>query len=127
MYTHDGGSTVEKMVRKQFYVTPDDDRKLKRLAREYRCSEAELIREAIGALPAAEDSGIAALRAAGLTTEPDGPRASDKELEEAEREWEDWLDSHPTPLGLSQAVIEEREERDAHLAGHLRAGEALRS
>ncbi|MFN0146466.1 MAG: CopG family transcriptional regulator [Dehalococcoidia bacterium] len=116
-----------KMVRKQVYLTVDDDAKVKQIARQRRCTEAQVIREAIGTLPSAEDPGLAAVRAAGLLLEPEGPPASEAELAEAEREWEEWLAAHPAPLRLSEAVIEEREERDAFLAGHLGAGQALPS
>jgi antitoxin ParD1/3/4 len=105
-----------KMVRKQVYLTAADDAKVKRIARHRRCTEAQVIREAIGAL------GLAAVRAAGLLMEPEGPPVSDAELAEAEREWEEWLTAHPAPLCLSEAVIEEREERDAFLAGHVGTG-----
>jgi antitoxin ParD1/3/4 len=116
---------MTKMVRKQVYITPDDEAKVRRIARHRRCTEAQVIREAIGALPAGEGAGLAAVRAAGLLMEPEGPPVSDAELVQAEREWEEWLAAHSTPLCLSEAVIEEREERDALLAGHVGTGQAL--
>ena len=54
------------MVRKQLYLTAEQDRKLKELARQRRVTEAELVREAIDSLPPAEDPAIARLRAKGL-------------------------------------------------------------
>jgi antitoxin ParD1/3/4 len=54
------------MVRKQLYISPDQDRKLKRLSRRHGVTEAELVREAIEHLPEGEDALIEKLRAKGL-------------------------------------------------------------
>jgi hypothetical protein len=43
-----------KAVRKQFYITAENERKLKRLAARERCTEAALVRKAIDQLDEAE-------------------------------------------------------------------------
>jgi len=53
------------MVRKQLYLAPSQNRKLKRLAKERHCSEAEVLRQAVEALPEPDDP-IEQLRAMGL-------------------------------------------------------------
>ena len=115
-----------KMVRKQVYITPDDEAKVRRIARHRLCTEAQVIRDAIGALPSGEDAGLAAVRAAGLLMEPEGSPVSDAELAEAEREWEE-IAARIGDIRLSDAVIEEREERDAFLAGHIGHDQEVRA
>ena len=48
-----------RYVRKQLSVTPEQDRALKRRARELGVSEAELVRRALDAALAAEPTGVA--------------------------------------------------------------------
>ena len=114
------------MVRKQVYLEPDQDRKLKAIATQRRCTEAEVIRDALSRLPLDEDPVIAILRAKGLIIESDGPDVSDEEIARMERNWAVTA-ARLGNINLSGAVIEEREERDASLAGHVRDGETLRS
>jgi len=100
------------MVRKQVYLLRGQDQKLKRLAARRGCTEAEVIREAIDYLPDPSGSVIEQLRAAGVLTIPrDEPDAlSGAALRALEDEVYAWLDVTP-PLGLSAAVIDDREDR----------------
>src|SRR6266508_2746675 len=71
---------TETMVRKQVYLKADQERKLKALAARRRCTEAELIREALDRLPdPTDDAVLLKLEAAGLLApEPDtrGPQGT---------------------------------------------------
>ncbi len=117
-----------RMIRKQVYVTAEDDAKLKRLAGQRRCSEAAVLRLAIDALFEEDDAVVVRLREAGLLVErPSGPGPTLEETSEAERRLDDWFATHPdADPRLTAAVLEEREERDAVLSGHVGAREALR-
>jgi len=100
------------MIRKQIYLLQTQNRKLKALAAVRGCTEAEVIRDALDQLPDPGGGVAARLQAAGLlaviphnddTPTPDELRALEAELD-------DWLDSLPEPLGLTEAVLAEREE-----------------
>lgn len=101
------------MIRKQLYITPGQQRKLRRLAARQDCTEAEVIRSGLDALPDPEGTFEERLRAAGLLLDPpedpDLP-AIPEEIEREEREFETWLATQK-PLGLSEAVWEDREGR----------------
>jgi len=115
-----------KMIRKQFYIEAAQDAKLKRLAASQHRTESEVLREAIQALAEAEEPAwLRRLRAAGLVVEPECPPVSDKELARLDEEWEA-IAAAVGDIRLSDAVIEDREERDAFLAGHLGGGETIR-
>lgn len=98
------------MVRKQLYLEPDQEQKVKRLAKLLACTEADVIRQAIDRLPDPERSVEEQLQAAGVLapppTDPDMPAG----LEEAEieREFEKWVAGAGQPLGLTEAVLEGR-------------------
>ena len=96
-----------RMVRKQIYLTAEQDAKLKRLAARHGCTEAEIVRELVEERP--EDELEAALRQAGLRLAP-RRRVAPGERERAEREWREWADQNPGPLGLVEALLKEREE-----------------
>ena len=113
------------MIRKQIYITSQDEAKLKRLSASRGCSEAELVREAVDLLPETEDRGISALREAGLLLVSAESWVSDKELAEIEREWREAA-GRAGDIDLSGAVIADREERDASLARHVRDDQGLR-
>ena len=111
---------ADTMVRKQIYLTRGQDRKVKRLAASHGCTEAEIVREAIHRLPEAEgDDIIAILEEAGLLVpkqpRPDDP--SEEEMKELEAEFEAWLATRTEPIGLSEAVIADRREREDKVAG----------
>jgi hypothetical protein len=101
------------MIRKQIYLAREQDRKLKALAAHLRCSEAEVIRDALDRLPDPAGSIEERLAAAGLLAPTgdvsDAPVGA--ELRALEAEVEAWLDAHPAGLGLSEAVREDRNVR----------------
>ncbi|MFN0069949.1 MAG: CopG family transcriptional regulator [Chloroflexota bacterium] len=99
------------MIRKQIYLQRDQNKKVKRIAAARGCTEAEVIRQAVDQIVEPGDAVLEKLRAEGLlvdTSDMDAP--SGKELEKLERELDDWLVSRGRPLGLSQAVLDERAE-----------------
>jgi hypothetical protein len=100
------------MVRKQLYITQEQQHKLHTLAKQRRCTEAEVVREAIDRLPAHDDPVIRKLHEAGLLMPPpdDEEPVSDEELDRLEREWEEYLASRTIPLNLVEAVLQERAE-----------------
>lgn len=101
------------MIRKQVYLAREQDRKLKALAAQRHCTEAEVIRDALDRLPDPNGSVAEQLSAAGLLV-PAGDGADapvGAELRALEVEVEAWLDAHPAGLGLSEAVDEDRSGR----------------
>jgi hypothetical protein len=97
------------MVRKQLYIEDQQERKLQRLAEAWGCTEAAVMRTALDRLPDPEDSLRERLAAAGLLAPlPDDPDLDDADLEELEREHDAWVATLTEPLGLSEAVLEDR-------------------
>lgn len=93
------------MIRKQFYIAPEQEAKLKRLAKAAGRSEAEIVREALDALPEATDPVLKALVAQGLiVSQP--VNVSRSESRRLHREYLKRIGKRR--LGLSQAVLEER-------------------
>jgi antitoxin ParD1/3/4 len=86
------------MIRKQLCITPEQQEKVRRLAVCWGSSEAEVIRRAIDRLPD-PDTWPAG--------QDDVPTTAEA-LDALERKYEAWVDALPEPLGLSQAVIEDR-------------------
>ena len=101
------------MIRKQVYLAREQDRKLKALAAQRGCTEAEVIREALDRLPDPDRGVEEQLAAAGLLgakgDDPDVPRGPAARV--LEMQVEDWLDRRPGKLGLSEAVLEDRSGR----------------
>jgi hypothetical protein len=103
-----------KMIRKQLYITDQQQRKLRRLAGRRGCTEAEVVRAALDALPDAEGLIDDRLRAAGALADPPDDRdlpsgpAAEGEAEALEAELDAWLATLDGPLGLSAAVIADR-------------------
>jgi hypothetical protein len=110
------------MVGKQVYLEPEQDRKLKAIASQRRCTEAEVIRDAVNRLALDEDPFVAALRARGLPMDVEGPEVSDDEIQRMERKWAETA-KRIGNVNLSGAIAEDRAERDAFLAGHIGPGE----
>ena len=99
------------MIRKQVYLAPAQNEKIRRLARRQRCTEAEVIREAIESIVDPEGEAIEKLRAAGLIVDTsDIELPPDAELDEFEAEMEAWHHARRQPIGLSQAILDERNE-----------------
>ena len=101
------------MIRKQFYIAPEQQRKLRSLAKRWKCTEAEVVRAALDRLEEpAEDAVLERLREAGLLVEPrndpDLPLKTPEEIAELERQWDEIVRSLPHPLGLAEAVLEDR-------------------
>ena len=99
------------MIRKQIYLAREQDRKLKALAAQRGCTEAEVIRDAVDRLPDPEEDWVERLTAAGvLEPRPEMPGLpSGAEARALEAEVQAWLDGLSEPLGLSEALLEERE------------------
>lgn len=122
-------------VRKQITISPEQQRKLQALATRWGCTEADVIRTAIDRLetqePAEQVNGVTAAPRGPLPYEPSSEQAremltrlwnagllapppddveplTEEELEQLEREADEWLASLPEPLYLSEAVIEDR-------------------
>src|SRR5437867_3433799 len=98
------------MIRKQFYLSEDQHEKLQRLAKARGCSEAQVIRAALDALPDPSGALVDRLRAVGVLLpehhDPDLPQGD--KAEGMRQELEEWLATQTDPLGLSEAVIEDR-------------------
>jgi antitoxin ParD1/3/4 len=73
------------MVRKQMYVHPEQDAKLKRLAEEHGCSEADVLREAVDQLPDDEPRWLQRARAAGLIVSVPAPITDEERAAARER------------------------------------------
>lgn len=102
------------MIRKQLYISQQHDRKLKELAAEWDCSEAEVVRRAIDKLPAErslQEQIDERLRAAGLLVEiprdptwPQDPEESRRLREKLERE----IKRDKKFYDITQAVLDNR-------------------
>jgi hypothetical protein len=119
---------AETMIRKQVYLEKDQDRKLKALAAQRRCTEAELIREALDRLPEPEsDEILVRLEGAGLLAPELAPEANarraqkrargasgDREVQSVARleaEHAAWLAARAAPLELVEALRQDRARR----------------
>lgn len=96
------------MVRKQVYIAPEQEAKLKRLARATGRSEADIIREALEALPESTDPVLVALSSQGLIEAPT-VSLSQAQAESAYKRYLQQIGSRR--LGLSQTVLEERQSQ----------------
>ena len=102
-----------RVIRRQVYLAAEHDRKLKVLAAQRGCTEAEVIRDALDRLPDPSGNVEEQLAAVGLlapkgdaTDVPRGAAARALEVEV-----EAWLDARPAALGLSEAIREDRSGR----------------
>lgn len=101
------------MIRKQFYLAPEQQKKLHRLARAWRCSEAEVLRRAIDRLPEparepATELEAILMREGLLAPPPSEDLPTGEEAAALERELQEWLQTRTEPLGLSEAVMKDR-------------------
>jgi len=97
------------MIRKQMYLEERQQRKLKQLAQARGRTEADVLREAVDALPET-DALVARLEAAGLlATMPPLPRAL-RAAKRSDLEAAAWklLGDRRETLSLSDAVLDER-------------------
>jgi antitoxin ParD1/3/4 len=96
------------MIRKQIYLTPEQDAKLKRLARMNQQTEAEIVRAALDNLSELTEPLMARLQEHGLLAKPAEPQIS-LEFAAINRDYQNWL-KRQTGLTLSDAVLAERAE-----------------
>ncbi|HET7737812.1 MAG TPA: ribbon-helix-helix protein, CopG family [Tepidiformaceae bacterium] len=100
---------TSRMVRKQLYLEPEQDRTLKALAAQLGASEAEVVRRAIDEMAERVASPRevlrARLRAAGLLADPAQPvpRLTSQDREESERFLDEWGRTHE-PIGIDEAL-----------------------
>jgi hypothetical protein len=118
------------MIRKQLSIEQRHQEKLRRLAQDRRCSEAEVVRQAIDALPdpsppSNNERIFAELRARGMLLESDEPPVSDEEMTQIEARWKE-ARRRIGNIHLAEAVMADREERDAFLARHVGDAQTLR-
>jgi hypothetical protein len=107
------GATEEKavaMIRKQVYIGAEHQQKLRRVAAQWGCAEAEVIRTALDQLPDPDASVEDRLADAGVLVRLQGGSdlptgAAAEQLEQAEMAW---LAIQRQPLGLADAVVEDR-------------------
>ena len=102
------------MIRKQLSIEQRHQEKLSRLAKEGRCSEAEVVRQAIDALPepppiSSKERIVAQLWARGMLLESDEPPISAEEMKRIEEEWS-VISKRIGNIRMAEAVIQEREE-----------------
>ena len=103
------------MIRKQLYIAERHEQKLRELAAEWQCSEAAVVRRAIDQLPGPEkplsEQIRDRLREAGLLVEVPSDPSLPRDPDEHQR-WRAALEarigSRKEPLGLSEAVLEDR-------------------
>lgn len=96
------------MIRKQIYITPAQEAKIKRLAQQAARSEAEIIREAIEAIPEENDPILSLLMEKGLVIKQENAFTK----EESNRLHEQYLAMIGNrQFSLSRAILEERDKR----------------
>ena len=98
------------MVRKQLYIAPEQQQKLRALAARWRCTEAEVMRTALDRLPDPTDPILRRLVDAGPLVPPpeDEDPPTPAEIAALEDEIETWTSTRAEPLGLADAVLEDR-------------------
>lgn len=108
MYVRFGA--LQLMIRKQLYIDSAQQEKLRRIADRKGCTEAAVLREAIDRLPEFPDPVEQRLIEAGLLVQPRKREReiSAEEMSVLEKEYYDWVNALPEPLGLSEIVIEDR-------------------
>jgi predicted transcriptional regulator len=106
---------MARMIRKQLYLDVDTERKLKRLAARWKCSEAAVVRKAVESVPEGrrptDEEILERLVAQGVIAPPEGPPMTPEEAEEIERELEEFARAHPDMPDPAQYVFEDREGR----------------
>ena len=99
------------MVRKQLYIEPEQEKKLQRLASEWGCTEAQVVRKALDRLPDPKGTVLDRLEVAGLRiTRPSGPFLSRAELQAMQDELDRIFKGRPS-IHITEAVFEDREGR----------------
>lgn len=99
------------MVRKQVYIEPEQEQKLRRLAAEWDCTEAQVVRKALDQLPDPNGTVLDRLEAAGLRIQrPSGSARSREEIRSMLDQLDRMFEGRPS-LHLTEAVIEDRQAR----------------
>ena len=100
------------MIRKQLYLSTEQQKKVRRIARQRGCTEAAVVRDAVDRLPEYDNPIARRLAEAGVLAPPpnDEDLLTEEEDEALERELDEWARSQG-PLGLSELVREDREGR----------------
>ena len=112
------------LIRKQLSLTPEENEMLKELARQWRCSESEVVRRVLRATPA-DDTWTRRLKQEGVLLSRTGTALPRKERLKLERSIAERRASGiPTP-SLSDAILAEREEEYASADGQLRDHETV--
>lgn len=98
-----------RMIRKQLYIDQRQQQKLTKLAARWGCTEAEVVRSALDRMPDPDASVVERLADAGLLVPPPADYVlTEEELGSLEHDVEAWLVARAEPLGLAQAVLEDR-------------------
>ncbi len=97
------------MVRKQLYLTPEQDAQLKQLARQSGKTEAEVMRKALESYVSGEETVVDKLQAAGLLAQPSQPAMAARQADELYARYLRSQEQHPA-LGLAETVLAERRE-----------------
>jgi hypothetical protein len=96
-------------VRKQLYLDAGQQQKLRDYAARWGCSEASVMRIALDQL---REHHLPDGRSPDDLDLDDGDEVlSDEQIDALEREIDQWAEAHPGPIGLSEAVIADREGR----------------
>jgi predicted transcriptional regulator len=106
---------MARMIRKQLYLDVETERKLKRLAADWHCSEAAVVRKAVEGVPerrkTPDEELLERLIAKGIIAPPEGPPMTAEEEEEIERELEEIARANPNMGDPAELVFEDREGR----------------
>jgi hypothetical protein len=96
-------------VRKHLYLDAVQEQKLRDYAARWGCSEAGVMRVALDQLR--EDDLPDGRSPDDLDLEDEDEVLSDEQIDALEREVDQWAGAHQGPIGLSEAVIADREGR----------------
>jgi len=96
------------MVRKQLYLEAEQEQKVQRIAVEWGCTEAQVMRTALDRLPDPAGSVLDRLRAAGLLAPKPEPAPTRETIRQADVDLDRMFANRKKPVGLTEAVIEDR-------------------
>lgn len=99
------------MTRRQIYLGDEETGKVRRIARQRRTTESDVIRDAIKRLPEEDDDLVRRLREAGLLVESPPPPAMTHVVRQDLQERLDAMLAGRR-IGLAEALAEERDESD---------------
>lgn len=104
------GDVAMSMIRKQLYIAPEQQVKLRALAAEWNRTEAEIVRIAIDRLPMSGNVVANCLAEAGLLAGVPVTAAAlpPEAAEQLERTVDLWVAAKPERLRISEAVMEDR-------------------